>query len=97
MTVAKALAQKYAADAPEWQAGKVNLATIKDWVTESDKLAKDMVYGPLWSNRACEVDLEQARITLSEDYGQQAGLVVEKQLAKAGYRLAAVLNRALGN
>jgi len=97
MNVAKALAQKFAADAPAWQTGKVNLATIKDWVAESDKLAQDVVYGPLWPNRACQVDLEQTRIALSEDYVQQAQPIVEKQLAKAGYRLAAVLNRAWGN
>jgi len=97
MTVAKALVQKFATEAPAWQTGKVNLATIKAWVAESDQLAKDVVYGPLWPNRACQVDLEQARIALAEDYVQQSGPVVEKQLAMAGYRLAAVLNRALGN
>jgi hypothetical protein len=39
-TVAKRLAQKYAARATEWQGGKVNLEKIKEWVGESDKLTK---------------------------------------------------------
>ena len=80
----------------EWHY-KVNLAQIKKWVEESAQRANDVEYGPLWPNQACKVDLEQTRIALSEDYVQQTGPVVEEQLAKAGYRLAALLNRALGS
>ena len=41
--------------------------------------------------------MEQTRIALSKDYVRQAGAIVETQLAKAGYRLASLLNRALGD
>jgi hypothetical protein len=94
---AKRLAQKYATHAAAWQAGKVNLETIKAWVGEADTLAKDVAYSQLLPTPVCEADLEQARLTLSEHYVQQTGPVIEEQLAKAGYRLAAVLNHALGN
>jgi hypothetical protein len=97
MTVAKALEQKFAARATEWQAGRVTLVTMQAWVEESDKLAKDVAYGKLLPTPVCEADLERARITLSEEYVQQAGPIVEEQLAKGGYRLAYILNRALGD
>jgi hypothetical protein len=96
VTVAQGLAHKYAARATEWQAGQVKLATIETWVGESDQRAKEIAYGKL-PGFACGADMEQTRLTLSEDYGQQAGAVLEEQLAKAGYRLAAILNRALGD
>jgi len=96
VTVAQGLAQKYASRAAEWQAGQVPLATIQTWVGESDQLAKESAYGKL-PGFACGADMEQTRLALSEDYVQQAGAVVEEQLAKAGYRLAAILNRVLGD
>jgi len=43
---------------------------------------------------SCGADLEQARITLPQGYVDAATTVIEEQLAKAGYRLAYVLNRA---
>jgi hypothetical protein len=55
-----------------------------------------VTYGKL-PGIACNADLEQTRIALSNDYLQQAGPVVEEQLAKAGYRLSFMLNRALGD
>jgi hypothetical protein len=96
MTVAKRLTQKYASRATEWQAGKIDLVTIQAWVAESTRLAKDVTYGTL-PGFVCNADLEQTRIALSTDYLQQAGPVVEEQHAKAGYRLAFMLNRALGD
>ena len=71
-------------------------ATIQAWVGESDQLAKEVAYGQL-PGFACGADMEQTRIALSEDYVHQAEAVVEEQLAKAGYRLAYLLNRALGD
>jgi hypothetical protein len=70
--------------------------TIQAWVAESTRLAKDVTYGTL-PGFACNAGLEQARIALSNDYLQQAGPVVEEQLAKAGYRPAFLLNRTLGD
>jgi S1/P1 Nuclease len=96
MTVTKRLKQTYASRATEWQAGKIDLVTIQAWVAESTRLAKDVTYGTL-PGFACNADLEQTRIALSNDYLQQAGPVVEEQLAKSGYRLAFMLNRALGD
>jgi hypothetical protein len=96
MTVAKRLKQKYASRTTEWPAGKIDLVTIQAWVAESTRLAKDVTYGTL-PGFACSADLEQTRIALSNDDLQQAGPVVEEQLAKAGYRLAFLLNRALGD
>jgi S1/P1 Nuclease len=65
-------------------------------MAESTRLAKDVTYGTL-PGFACNADLEQTRIALSDNYLQQAGPVVEEQLAKTGYRLAFMLNRALGD
>ena len=96
MTVAKRLVQKYASRATEWQTGRIDLATIQAWIEESTHLAKEVAYGKLPSF-ACGADMEQTRIALSDDYLHQAEPVVEEQLAKAGYRLAYILNRALGD
>jgi hypothetical protein len=95
-TVARRLVQKYAARAPEWSAGKFDLAKLQAWITESHQLAKTVVYGKL-PGFACGADMEERRLTLSEAYLRQTGPIVEEQLARAGYRLAAVLNRAFGN
>jgi hypothetical protein len=96
LTVARSLVQKYAARATEWQAGKIDLAKIQAWISESNQLAKTVAYGKL-PGFTCGADMEQTRIALSEDYLCQTGAVVEEQLAKAGYRLAAALNRAFGD
>jgi S1/P1 Nuclease len=96
MTVAKRLVQQYAAHATAWQAGRIDLAAIQAWIEESNHLAKEVAYGQLPSF-ACGADLEQTRITLSDDYLRRAEPVVEEQLAKAGYRLAYIPNRALGD
>jgi S1/P1 Nuclease len=94
-TVARRLVQKYATRATQWQAGKIDLAKIQAWMSESTQLAKTVAYGKL-PGFTCGADMEQTRIALSEDYLRQTGVVVEEQLAKAGYRLAAALKRAFG-
>ena len=94
-TVARRLVQKYATRATEWQAGKIDLAKIQAWMRESTRLAKTVAYGKL-PGFTCGADIEQTRMALSEDYLRQTGVVVEEQLAKAGYRLAAALNRTFG-
>jgi len=96
MTVAKRLVQKYVSRATDSQAGRIKLVTIQAWIEESTCLAKEVAYGQL-PGFACGADLEQTRIALSDDYLQRAAPVVEEQLAKAGYRLAYLLNRALGD
>jgi hypothetical protein len=69
---------------------------MQAWIEESPHLAKAVAYGPL-PGFACGANLEQTRITLAEDYLHHAGGVVEELLAKAGYRLAYILNRAWGD
>jgi S1/P1 Nuclease len=96
LTVAKRLEQKYASRAPNWPAGTIDLAKIQAWVQESHQLAKEVAYGQL-PGFACGVDMAQTRSALSDNSLQDGAATVEEQRAKAGYRLAAVLNRALGN
>jgi S1/P1 Nuclease len=95
MAVAKRLVQQYASQAEEWQTGPIDLA-IKAWIEESNRLAKEVAYGKL-PGFACGVDLEQTHIALTGDYLQDTKQVVEEQIAKAGYRLAALLNHAWGD
>lgn len=58
--------------------------SVVDWAIESHRIAKDHVYG-LPENRK-----------LGEDYYRANVPVVDQQLAKAGVRLAKLLNEALG-
>lgn len=94
--VAKRLVRKYATQATGWGAGGIDLARIQAWIGESNHLGKEVAYGKL-PGFACGVDLKQTPIALSQNYLQHAEAVVEEQLAKAGYRLASILNRVLGN
>ena len=96
MTVATRLMQQYASHATAWQAGNVDLATMQAWIDDANHLAKEVAYGKL-PGFACQADMEQTRIILSDDSLHRAEPVVEEQLAKAGYRLASILNRALGD
>lgn len=96
VAVAKRLLRKYTTQATVWQAGKLDLAKVQAWIGESNHLAKEVAYGKL-PGFACGADSAQMPVVLSEDYLQQAEAAVAEQLAKAGYRLASILNRALGN
>ena len=82
---------KFAPKKADWQKGKVQA-----WIDESHQLAETVAYGKV-PGFACGADLEQTRISLPQDYADAATTVIEEQLAKAGYRLAYILNRALGN
>jgi hypothetical protein len=93
VAVAKALVTKYAdrAKSENWTSG-----TVDDWIAASHKLAADVAYGTLPGGFACGKDMEQTRIGLTPDYLAAGEKLVEEQIAKAGYRLADVLNKALG-
>ena len=63
------------------------------WSAESHRLARDYAYGRL-PQFACGAGATGV-VHLSERYADDAARVVRGQLARAGYRLAAVLNASL--
>ena len=93
--VARTLQTTYAGRAAEWRTGDV-----PGWMAESNETARAVAYGKL-AGFACGMPPASPsgspNIPLSSDYAQEAGQVVTELLAKAGYRLAHVLNAALGN
>jgi S1/P1 Nuclease len=58
--------------------------TVRDWAEQSHKLAQKMVYGRLPKG-----------LVIRADYERKADPIVERQIEKAGARLAAMLNAAL--
>lgn len=67
------------ADAARWQTG-----TPEGWADESHEIAVELIYGKLTHSG-----------TLPDSYERAALPVVDKQIERAGIRLAVVLNRAL--
>ena len=67
---------------------------IRDWMNESYELSKSVTYGKLPSF-VCRVPWTATPIELPQAYVNAAVDVIPAQLAKAGARVAAVLNRAL--
>jgi hypothetical protein len=80
-TLAKKIEQDYPAASFE---GEQNNTNPKEWSYQSYQLAKNFVYQARYNK------------TISNDYQQQAQVIVEKQTALAGYRLAAILNQIYG-
>lgn len=78
------------ADRQRWEQG-----SIDDWVRESHDLAAAFVYARLPSGLACDQPIT-GTIEIGADYYNAAAPIVAAQLRKAGVRLAAVLNAALG-
>ena len=70
-------------------AGKWDEGTVVDWAEESHRVAQKIVYGLL------PKVADGGAVPLGAAYEQKADPVVKEQLAKAGARLAAVLNAAL--
>jgi hypothetical protein len=89
--VAHELLLKFSSRKADWQTG-----TIQAWMDESHQLAKTVAYGKI-AGFTCDADLTHMRISLDQNYADEATTVVEEQLAKAGYRLAHVLNLSFGN
>jgi hypothetical protein len=77
-TVLRQLADEHSGD---WPRG-----TVEQWATESFHISQQTVYGLL----PATANSEPAR--LGEWYEQMVTPVIEEQLAKAGVRLAAILN-----
>ncbi len=87
---AKRLLQKYRDNHDEWTTG-----TTVQWQADSFELAKQFGYGNL-PEFSCTLTRDRDAFILSDDYHKKAAEVAELQLAKAGFRLAAVLNQTLG-
>jgi len=82
---------KFASRKADWQTG-----SAQAWMDESHQLAKTIAYGKI-AGFTCSADLKRVRIFLDQNYADEATTVVKEQLAKAGYRLAHVLNLSFRN
>ena len=69
--------------------------SIRDWLTESNQLARSFVYARLPGKFACGSRIS-GRVIIGEAYYAEAAPLLETQLRKAGVRLAQILNAALG-
>ncbi|MGA2511269.1 MAG: S1/P1 nuclease [Candidatus Acidiferrales bacterium] len=101
--VAKKLDQKFSAKESAWESQP---ADFPAWAWESHQLAESTVYGrlphaiPIQTPRSitsCADDASRAAMSqldekLGDDYQNAAAPVAQEQLAKAGVRLAALLN-----
>lgn len=88
IAVAKRLVATYGDSITGWQKGKVST-----WVNESHRIAEDVAYS--LPDFACDTQFP-GRVTISQAYVDKADATIEEQLAKAGARIAYILNRALG-
>jgi hypothetical protein len=97
---AKELIKKYREQIAKWQSGSINENTsikVRDWMNESHSLSKLVTYNNL-PNFSCGKEWESTIVTpvqLSEYYMTAAAATVPAQLAKAGARIALILNAAL--
>ena len=73
-----------------WEKG-----SIPDWIGESHRLARDVVYPLLPVPGACS-DKITGVVAIDGKYYSKAAPIVEMQIRKAGIRLARVLNESLG-
>jgi hypothetical protein len=104
---AERLEETYASSIEQWKKAGIHM---EEWAWESHDYAEKNVYAPLSPKvaieppvpvHACTDDnnigyrLLDEHITVSESYQDQAAPVVERQLAIAGIRLAAILNAAV--
>lgn len=89
---ARDLRERYAREIPRWQRG-----TVTDWMRESYQLARDVTYGALPGFRcgAPPVAQNAPPLRLPAAYVEQSRAVVPRQLARAGARIAYVLNTTL--
>jgi hypothetical protein len=77
---------------PQWQSG-----AVRDWMSESHSLSKLVTYSKL-PNFECGKEWPSTIVSpvpLSEEYMKAAAETVPAQLAKAGARIAWLLNQAL--
>lgn len=87
--VAAQLTRQYRSSFTAWQAGDFNA-----WIAESNRIARRVTYGQL-AGFGCSAHSGPAPVTLDAAYVKAAEQVIPAQLARAGVRMAYVLNRAL--
>lgn len=85
---ALALLAAYRRQLPGMQAGN-----LESWLAESHQLAAEVVYDGLDGALHCPLSSAGQRFVLSNAYVARASQVVQTQLAKAGARIALVVNR----
>lgn len=102
---AAALNQKFSERWTEWGQPKVDALA---WAWEGHAIAHDVAYGDVYPhipvetpNKDASCDAERDKvaalhISIATGYADQVEPVIEGQLAKAGYRLAALLNQTFG-
>jgi hypothetical protein len=92
---ARNLIAKFAskAESAGWKDGS---GTAAAWIVESHAIAVTVTYATL-PGFACGRDMTRGRIQLPQTYLNAGQTIIEEQIAKAGYRLGALLNRLLGN
>lgn len=78
------------ADRRAWEKG-----SIADWIDESNGIARTLVYPALPAAFACSRRIEGV-LKIDAAYYSRMAPVIERQIEKAGVRLARILNRALG-
>lgn len=103
---AETLGEIFAAQIESWQKAGIH---IEDWAWESHEYGESTVYGELTPKIAIEPPMEvrscaddnnigdrllRQHITAGAAYQEKAGPVVEERIAKAGARLAMILNEA---
>lgn len=84
---AASLIKKYEKDIPGWQSG-----TLENWIMEAHQIAREQAYGAL-GGFSCGNPFHRAEI--GDDYISKGKDIVERQLVKAGVRIAHYLNRIL--
>lgn len=89
-TFANSLVAEFQSQKAGWQKGQIRV-----WTAESYKLSTDVAYGKL-PGFTCSTDRPDESIQLDDSYVAEGVGIVKVQLAKAGARIAYVLNRALG-
>lgn len=97
------LDKRFAGKWPEWSRAKTDFIA---WAWESHDLAEPVAYGklkppipvqPLNTTATCNAQREKAtalKLSVREAYFREAMPVIDERLAKAAYRLAALLNQS---
>ena len=104
---ADTLVQLFSGDFGKWQSGGIH---INDWAWESHDLAESVSYGELTTKIPIERPVPvqscadannigdrmmQLRLFVDQSYQETVAPVIQKQLARAGVRLAMILNDAV--
>lgn len=105
MALASVIDDEYKANWAQWGSGRID---VEAWAWEAHKAAASTVYGmlnpkiplaaedgPFPTRAACDAkrkSVADMHIPITADYQERALQLIHQQIAKAGYRLALVLN-----